>query len=112
MVRSKGVSVCTLMLTLTVRAAGSVDSSSVSHCACGCTAVYVGLFWGILICSSSVLLQDVSVLLGSSTYIQTQSTTNTISLPLFTYSVNTAHISPIENLIHYAEDMHSRVYHD
>lgn len=44
--------------------------------------------------------------------MQIHSTTNTISLLLFTYSVNTAHVTPIENLIHYAEDVHSRAYHD
>ena len=44
--------------------------------------------------------------------MQTQFTANTISLSLFTYSANTAHIIPIENLIHYAEDVHGRAYHD
>lgn len=43
--------------------------------------------------------------------LQTLST-NTINLSLITYCVNTALITPIENLIHYVEDVHAGAYHD
>ncbi len=81
-------------------------------CVCVVAQVCVGMLWRILISFSSVLLQDVSVFCSSLIYMQTQSTANTISLPLFTYSANTAHITSIENLIHYAEDVQGRAYHD